>query len=122
MLICINRETKRIIEMQSGAIPGTLIQNAVNAGFAPQEIEEREVDEAGYAAALAEDPVEIAALAARAAEAAAQEVKIQAFLDNLPSWAAVSRAVDNISNLAGAKVYLKKLSRVVYWIARDKAD
>ena len=59
---------------------------------------------------------------AQAAEAARIEAKAQALIDNLPSWAQVSTAVDNISNLADAKIFIKKLARVVYWIAKDKAD
>lgn len=47
------------------------------------------------------------------------EQKARAMIDNLPSWVKVSTAVDNIANLADAKIYLKKLSRVVYWLARD---
>jgi hypothetical protein len=41
--------------------------------------------------------------------------------DNLPSWDKVSTTVDNIANLADAKVFLKKLARVVYWLAHNKA-
>ena len=51
-----------------------------------------------------------------AANAAA---KASGIADNLPSWQAVSNAVDAISSLAEAKAFLKKLSRVVYWLARD---
>ncbi len=58
MKICIHRASKRIIEMQSDATEGTLIRNAVNGGYKAKDIEEREVDQAGYANALAEDPVE----------------------------------------------------------------
>jgi len=60
--------------------------------------------------------------AAKAAQEAAQAAKAQAFLDNLPSWAIVEAAVDNIGSLADAKVFLKKLARVTYWLARDKSD
>lgn len=38
---------------------------------------------------------------------------------NLPTWTQVSTAVDNISNLAEAKVFIKKLSRVVYLLAKN---
>ena len=61
-----------------------------------------------------------------AAEAAAQAIidadtisraaDIQA---NLPTWDQVSTAVDNISDLSSAKVFLKKLARVVYWLAKN---
>ena len=41
---------------------------------------------------------------------------------HLPSWSQVSTSVDNIINLADAKVFLKKLSRVVYWLAKETKD
>ena len=91
---------------------------------------------AGYVAAYDAEEARLEAVAAaelahynspkqvalRQAEAARIAAKAQAFLDNLPSWAAVSTAVDNIANLADAKAFIKKLSRVVYWLAKDKAD
>ena len=58
--------------------------------------------------------------------AAAQEtlmaLRAQAIKENLPTWQQVSDSVDNISNLADAKVFLKKLSRVVYWLAKHSAE
>ena len=48
---CRVKATKRIIEMQSAATPGTLIKNAVNSGYAVDTVEELEVDQAGYEAA-----------------------------------------------------------------------
>lgn len=54
-------------------------------------------------------------------EADAQQ-KIQDIVDNLPSWQQVSDAVDNISNLNQAKIFIKKLARVVYWLAKNKSD
>lgn len=56
------------------------------------------------------------------AEEARIAAKTQDFLDNIPSWAGVSTAVDNIANLADAKVFIKKLARIVYWLARDKQE
>lgn len=38
---------------------------------------------------------------------------------NLPSWDQVSTACEDISNLAEAKLFLKRLSRVVYWMAKN---
>lgn len=55
---------------------------------------------------------------------AAQELanaKKQAFIDNLPSWNAVDTAVTNIANLTDAKAFIRKLARVVYWLARNSA-
>lgn len=51
--------------------------------------------------------------------------RIQKFTDiqaNLPSWAEVTTAIDNINNMAQAKAYLLKLSRVVYWLAKDTSE
>jgi len=56
------------------------------------------------------------------AEADRIAAKAQAFIDNLPSWTVVEAAVNNIASLADAKVFLNKLARVVYWLAKNKAD
>jgi hypothetical protein len=42
--------------------------------------------------------------------------------DNLPSWSQVETALDNISNLAEAKAALKKIAKVVYWMAKNKGE
>jgi len=62
--------------LQSAATPGTLIRNALNAGFKETDIEEREVDRAGYDAARAEDPV-VAAEAERIAVGELIQAKIR---------------------------------------------
>ena len=49
MRICIQKSTGKLIEMQSAATEGTLIQNALSAGFSPDDIEEREITEAEWA-------------------------------------------------------------------------
>jgi hypothetical protein len=61
-------------------------------------------------------------IAMEAAARAKIDAKLSAIADNLPSWTQVSTTVDNIGNLADAKAYLKKLSRVVYWLARNQAE
>ena len=43
MRVCVEKSTGKLIEMQSAATAGTLIQNALNAGFAEADIEEKEV-------------------------------------------------------------------------------
>ncbi len=60
--------------------------------------------------------------AAHDAEEARKAAKAQAFLDNLPSWAQVDQAVTNISNLADAKAFIRKLARITYWLARDQQN
>ncbi len=68
------------------------------------------------------DDIDPVVLQAHVDELAAQAAKAQAFLDNLPSWTAVSNAVDNIGNLAEAKVFLKKMARVIYWLVKNSED
>ncbi len=50
------------------------------------------------------------------------EQKAQDFIDHLPSWSAVSDTVDNIGSLADAKLFIKKLARVVYWLAKNQRN
>ena len=122
MRICRVKATQYILEMQHDAVSGLLLQNAIRDGFTADDVEELEVDDAGYAAAKLEDPYEIAKEATIAAQREARRVKIQDFADNIPSWNAVDTAITNITNLADAKVFIKKLSRVVYWLARNQQD
>lgn len=53
MRICRIIATGKIIEMQSHAAPGTLIANAVSAGFAANAVEESAVTQAEYESLLA---------------------------------------------------------------------
>ena len=48
--------------------------------------------------------------------------RYQAIETNLPSWSQVETALDNISTLAEAKAALKKIARVVYWLAKNKGE
>lgn len=59
-------------------------------------------------------------LAKQQAIADAKLAKTQEIIDSLPAWNTVSAAVDNIANLADAKVFIKKLARVVYILARTE--
>jgi len=45
MRICTQKSTGRFLEMQSDATEGTLIQNAVNAGFDSEDLEEKIITE-----------------------------------------------------------------------------
>ena len=60
-------------------------------------------------------------LAADQAEADRIAAKEQAIIDNLPSWAVVDQAISDATTIAALKVIVRKLSRVVYWLAKDKA-
>ena len=62
-----------------------------------------------------------AAAAADAEEARLQQ-KAQEILDNLQAWKEIAAAIDGVSTIAGLKVVVKKMARVLYWLARDRAD
>lgn len=49
MRICIHKASKQLIEMQSHATEGTLIQNALNAGYTEDQIEVKWVTDAEWA-------------------------------------------------------------------------
>ena len=71
------------------------------------------------------NPNKDAILAAEAQAIAAQQAsdaaKAQAFIDNLPSWSQVDTAITNIATLADAKAFIRKLTRVVYWLVKNSA-
>ena len=46
----------------------------------------------------------------------------QDIIDNLPSRQVVENNIDAIANLADAKAFLKKLTTVVYWLAKNTSD
>lgn len=120
MQICKIKATKRIIGMTSDGTADSLIARAkVEFGLEPPDIEVTEVDAAGYAAAKAEDPVEIAALAETAASQALEEAKIQEIFNNLPTWAQVSDSIDSVTTIAGLRGVVKKIARVVYLLAKN---
>ena len=85
----------------------------------------------------AQTPEEIAAEeAAAAAEAARIQAKAADLVDALPDWATVAAKFDqgtaalaNATTIAAVKAVLqglidvnRKLARVVYWLAKDRAD
>lgn len=65
-----------------------------------------------------EDAVKVAEIAAEEARIAA---KAQDIANNLPSWAEISNAIDAATTIAALKIIIKKMARVLYWIAKDKA-
>ena len=56
------------------------------------------------------------------AQEALQAAKQRALVDNLPSWTQVDTAINNIANLADAKAFIKKLTRVVYLDLKNSVD
>ena len=75
--------------------------------------------DAGTSALVALDPADITPEAQAALDDAQKE---QDFLSNLPSWNQVQTVVNNIGSMADAKAFLLKLTRVVYWLAKDSKD
>jgi hypothetical protein len=55
------------------------------------------------------------------AVAALEATKAQAISDNLPSWTEVDDAITAATTIATLKVIVRKLARVVYWLAKNKA-
>lgn len=56
MLVCIEKSTGRLLESQSIADENVLLQNAINAGFTPEEVEIKAVTEEEYLAILDAQP------------------------------------------------------------------
>ena len=52
MRVCVHIPTNKLIEMQSAATEGTLLKNAIVAGYLAAELEERVVTKAEYLALL----------------------------------------------------------------------
>jgi hypothetical protein len=101
MRICIEKSTNKILEMQSDATAGTLISNAVRAGYAEKDIDEKEVTTSQYASAKAVCPISIKQ---EADKAKAEKDKKDAVDDKL---------IDAIKDVEGVKDYLKKLVKVI---------
>lgn len=95
MRICSLKATNKIIEMQSDATPGTLLQNAVNAGYNHADIEERVVNSAEYEVIRAADPEDQKKQAIKLMQAH-MDVKAQSYgYDNILS--AVSYATSTVA-------------------------
>lgn len=121
MRICVEKATNRIIEMHSAAVEGTLIQNALNAGYTIDQIEEREVTPLEYAEARMLDPVYIARQQSLQERREFEATKLQEIVSNLHTWQQVSDAIDGVTTIAGLKTVVKKLARVVYLLAKNSA-
>lgn len=113
---CRHRTTLKLIEYQSGNVEdAVLIQNTVNGGLLEADVEVVPMTEAEMVAAIQATPEYVA-------EQDRQTQRAADIATNLPSWAQVNTSIDNISNLAEAKVFIKKLARVVYWLVRERAE
>jgi len=106
--------------IESGRVINTIVVESLD--FMPNLIDASLGGEIGNlwdGVNFTKSPEQIAAEEAYQAEQARIEAKRQAIIDNLPSWAQVEAAINGIANLADAKAFLLKLSRVLCWIAKD---
>ena len=139
--VSLNKLTGKLIEMQSGGYDiifpagmseqekaayleqhrqnnlNIMIQNAVNCGANAEEVEAKFVTEEEYSVIYAE-----ATRPEREAREAIITARAQDIASALPTWAQAEAAIDGVSNLAEAKAILKKLARVVYWLAKNAED
>lgn len=90
-------------------------------GIKPHELETRPIPSLAELEAVWPQ-IEAERIAAEQAEAARVAAKTQAIIDNLPSWAQVSDAIDNAFPNIAQRTVIKKLARIVYWLAKDKAE
>jgi len=125
MRVCRIKASKKIIEVQSGgetqAHLDTLIQNAVNAGYNPSDIEALYMSDAEYQQAQALDP-EYQALQS-AMQANRQKLSdSKTGMKNQTGWAtwtadqAEAWINTNVTDLAGAKTALKAMARAIIFL------
>ena len=76
MRICKEKSTGKILEMQSYATEGTLVQNAVNAGYVAEDVEEKIITNAEWATLNAPSQEEIDAQVATEARLAVLDSKL----------------------------------------------
>ncbi len=113
--ICREKASGKLIEAQSGDSPlGTLKNNAIAAGYQADSVEEIYLEDDEVHTLLNSLPEVLAR--EQITQQRNQDLEV-----NLPSWAQVQTAVNNITNLAEAKAFILKLSRVVYWLAKGSA-
>lgn len=119
--ICIQISTGKLLEFQEGdAALGTLTQNAKNAGYKVSEIEEK-YTENNYRTeySLRESAEQVLSREKKEADVLQKGKDIN---DNLPTWSGVSMAIDNATTITELKIIIKKMARVVYWLAKNDLD
>lgn len=56
MRVCVVKANNQLIEMQSNATEGTLLQNAISSGYSADDVEEREVTGEEYRVIISNQP------------------------------------------------------------------
>ena len=54
--------------------------------------------------------------------AARERLKSQAIEENLPTWSEIDTAITNATTIAALKVIIRKMARVLYWLAKNRGD
>lgn len=113
MRVCVLKSNNRLLEMQSDARAGTLTANALLAGFAQSEIEEREVTQQEYEALMAAQPKTPAEIRAEGINIAINNDAVLAILktmsnDELDAW-----FNSTITDLASARNMLRRIFKMV---------
>jgi hypothetical protein len=47
---------------------------------------------------------------------------MQDIVDNLPSWAEIDAAITSATTITALKVIVRKMARVVYWLAKNRGE
>ena len=119
--ICTERTTGKLIEFQQGDAPlGTLEANAITSGYSAGEVEEAYTDLGIQEAMLAHEST--ADTATREAREARVAQRAQDVSDSLPSWQQVSDAIDGAFPAGAQRTVVKRLARVVYWLAKNTSS
>lgn len=142
MRICVLKATGKLLEAQGVATEGTLIRNAINAGYVEADIEERVLSDADFATLIASLPEVIA-------KAQAEATKTADIMAHLPDWATVQAKFDQgttaldkaatdlaaattlaavrpvvgsiITVLKGLVTVTLGMARVLYWLVKNSA-
>jgi hypothetical protein len=96
MRICIEKSTNKLIEMQSDATEGTLLENAINAGYNVADVEEKEVANEEYQRILNSQPLPILTIQDKTnAINAKYQPKLDTYKDNILSALAADGATQS---------------------------
>jgi hypothetical protein len=106
MRICILKTSGKLLEAQSLATEGTLIRNALNAGYTFDQVEERVITDAEFEAMLDSSPDVIA-------KEALEAQRLQDIIAAFPNWATVKAKFDQADAALAAATTLAQVKPIV---------
>jgi hypothetical protein len=112
------KETNKIIGLQYSSAEGKLIQDAISKGYKSGDIEEKYISDNDFRKIKSSIPINVITKAA----IVSREIKNKTINGNLPSWAEVEKGIDNAKTIQDLQKIIKKMARVIYWLAKDKED